>query len=102
MTAEELWTILLVTGIGLIVGIVAKFAAPGDYSKGFIVNMLIGVAGALGMFWIGYQAGWYELGHKRGIIVAVAGAVIAHLLEFNRRLKLKQRRERDHNQRHWN
>lgn len=102
MTSEELWTIALITGIGLIVGLVAKLATPNKYPRSFIVSMLIGVAGALGSVWLGLQAGWYEPEHNASIPAAGAGAVIAHLLDFSNRLKRQRIRTRDDNQRHWN
>ena len=69
-----LWTIL----IGLVVGAIAKLLMPGKDPGGFIVTILIGIAGALVGTWIGrlfagenYTAGW---------IMSVVGAMILLLL----------------------
>src|SRR5262249_37144349 len=61
---------------GLIVGIVAKLLMPGHDPGGFIVTILLGIAGA----WVGGQLGqwlgWYEPGHPAGFVMAVVGAVL--------------------------
>src|SRR5262244_1987215 len=61
---------------GLIVGIVAKLLMPGHDPGGFIVTILLGIAGA----WVGGQLGqwlgWYEPGHPAGFFMAVVGAVL--------------------------
>lgn len=46
-------SILAMIGIGLLVGIIAKFLMPGNDPGGFIVTTLIGIAGA---FLAGYAA----------------------------------------------
>ena len=61
---------------GLIVGIVAKLVMPGHDPGGFIVTILLGIAGA----WVGGQLGqwlgWYEPGHPAGFFMAVLGAIL--------------------------
>jgi len=61
---------------GLIVGIVAKLLMPGHDPGGFIVTILLGIAGA----WVGGQLGqwlgWYEPGHPAGFMMAVIGAIV--------------------------
>ena len=69
-----LWTLV----IGLVVGAIAKLLMPGKDPGGFIVTILLGIAGAFVGTWIGrmfagenYTAGW---------IMSVVGAVILLLL----------------------
>ena len=62
--------------IGLIAGAIAKFIMPGRDPGGIFVTMLIGVAGALLMSFIGRQLGWYGDGEGAGFIAAIVGAII--------------------------
>jgi uncharacterized membrane protein YeaQ/YmgE (transglycosylase-associated protein family) len=62
--------------VGLIVGALAKLVMPGKDPGGFIITMLLGVAGAFVGGWIGHAFGWYEAGEGPGIIVSIIGAVI--------------------------
>jgi uncharacterized membrane protein YeaQ/YmgE (transglycosylase-associated protein family) len=62
--------------IGLIVGALAKLIMPGKDPGGFIITILLGVAGAFIAGWLGQALGWYEAGESPGIIMSVIGAVI--------------------------
>lgn len=69
-----LWTIV----VGLVVGAIAKLLMPGKDPGGFIITILLGIAGAFVGTWIGrlfagenYAAGW---------IMSVVGAIILLLL----------------------
>lgn len=62
--------------VGLIVGALAKFVMPGKDPGGFIITILLGVAGAFVGGWLGHALGWYGAGEGPGIIVSVIGAVI--------------------------
>ena len=66
------WTLI----IGLIAGIVAKFLMPGRDPGGFIITILLGIAGAFLATYLGQAVGWYEAGQGAGFIGAVVGAVI--------------------------
>jgi uncharacterized membrane protein YeaQ/YmgE (transglycosylase-associated protein family) len=64
--------------VGLIVGAIAKLLMPGRDPGGFIITILLGIAGAFVGSWIGrmfmgenYAAGW---------IMSVVGAMILLLL----------------------
>lgn len=62
--------------IGLIVGALAKLIMPGKDPGGFIVTMLIGIAGSfLGTF-IGRALGLYREGQAAGFIMSLIGAII--------------------------
>jgi uncharacterized membrane protein YeaQ/YmgE (transglycosylase-associated protein family) len=67
-----IWTLI----IGLVAGIVAKLLMPGRDPGGFIITMLLGVAGAFVATWLGQAIGWYRAGEGAGFIGAVVGAVI--------------------------
>ena len=67
-----LWTLI----VGLIVGALAKFLMPGKDPGGFIITMLLGVAGAFVAGLVGTNLGWYEMGEPAGFVASVVGAVI--------------------------
>ena len=67
-----IWTLI----IGLLAGIVAKLLMPGRDPGGFIITMLLGVAGAFVATYLGQALGWYSAGEGAGFIGAVLGAVI--------------------------
>ena len=70
---DILWTLI----IGLIVGAIAKLLMPGRDPGGFIVTMLLGVAGALLAGFLGRTLGWYESTTSGpGIIASVLGAML--------------------------
>jgi uncharacterized membrane protein YeaQ/YmgE (transglycosylase-associated protein family) len=61
---------------GLIVGVIAKLLMPGRDPGGFIVTMLLGVAGALLGGFIGRAMGLYGPNEGAGWIVSILGAII--------------------------
>ena len=61
---------------GLVVGIIAKLLMPGRDPGGFIVTILLGIAGALLGGFIGQSMGWYREGEAAGWIVSILGAII--------------------------
>ena len=60
---------------GLLVGIVAKVLTPGRDPGGFIVTVLLGIAGALVGGFIGRTAGRYGEGDPVGFVMAVVGSI---------------------------
>jgi uncharacterized membrane protein YeaQ/YmgE (transglycosylase-associated protein family) len=60
---------------GLVVGIVAKFLMPGRDPGGFIITILLGIAGALLGGFLGRAAGLYREGDPVGFIMAVLGSI---------------------------
>ena len=60
----------------LIVGIVAKLLMPGRDPGGFVVTILLGIAGAVMGGWIGRALGMYGPGQGAGIIMSIIGALI--------------------------
>ena len=71
-----LWTAL----IGLIVGAVAKFLMPGKDPGGWIITMLLGLAGSFLAGYLGRMVGWYREGQSAGFIMSVLGAILLLLL----------------------
>jgi uncharacterized membrane protein YeaQ/YmgE (transglycosylase-associated protein family) len=67
-----LWVIL----IGLVVGAVAKLIMPGKDPGGFVITMLLGIAGSVVATWLGRAIGWYQEGQSAGFIMSVIGAVV--------------------------
>ncbi len=62
--------------IGLVAGVIAKLLMPGRDPGGFIVTILLGIAGAFVASWLGRAIGWYGPGEGAGFIGAVVGAII--------------------------
>ena len=62
--------------IGLLAGIVAKFLMPGRDPGGFIITILLGIAGAFVATYLGQAVGWYRAGEGAGFIGAIVGAII--------------------------
>ena len=62
--------------IGLIVGVVAKLLMPGKDPGGWIVAILLGLAGSFIAGFLGRSLGWYADGESAGFIFSVVGAVL--------------------------
>ena len=65
---------------GLVVGIVGKLLMPGRDPGGFIITILLGIAGALLGGFIGQALGLYNEGEPAGFIMAVVGSILLLLL----------------------
>ena len=61
---------------GLVIGIIAKLLMPGRDPGGFIVTILLGIAGALLGGFIGRTMGFYGENESAGWIISILGAVI--------------------------
>ncbi len=63
---------------GLIAGVIAKALHPGKDPGGWIVTILIGIAGAFVGGWIGTMLGWGTTDgfNFRSFLLAIGGAVI--------------------------
>jgi uncharacterized membrane protein YeaQ/YmgE (transglycosylase-associated protein family) len=61
---------------GLIVGAIAKFLMPGRDPGGFIVTMLLGIAGAVLGGFAGRALGWYGPNDGAGFFMSLIGAVL--------------------------
>jgi uncharacterized membrane protein YeaQ/YmgE (transglycosylase-associated protein family) len=61
---------------GLVVGIIAKLLMPGRDPGGFIITILLGIAGALLGGFIGRALGFYGPSQGAGWLMSIAGAII--------------------------
>jgi uncharacterized membrane protein YeaQ/YmgE (transglycosylase-associated protein family) len=61
---------------GLIAGFIAKLLMPGRDPGGFIVTILLGIAGALVGGFIGRAMGFYGPGQSAGWLMSILGAII--------------------------
>ena len=66
--------------VGLIVGAIAKLLMPGKDPGGFIITILLGIAGAFIGTYLGQALGWYKTGQPAGWIMSIIGAMILLLL----------------------
>ncbi len=71
--------------IGAVAGALGKWIMPGKDPGGFIVTILLGIAGALLAGFIGQAVGFYSAGEGAGWIGATVGAII--LLAIYRMVK---------------
>ena len=67
-----IWTIIL----GFVIGVIAKLLHPGKENMGFIVTILLGIAGSFLAGVIGEALGWYKAGEGAGFIASVIVAII--------------------------
>jgi len=65
---------------GLVVGIVGKLLMPGRDPGGFILTILLGIAGAVLGGFVGQSMGFYREGEPAGFIMAVLGSIILLLI----------------------
>lgn len=71
-----IWTLC----IGLIVGFVAKFLMPGKDPGGFVITILLGIAGAFVATFLGRAMGLYAEGASAGFLMSVLGAIVLLLI----------------------
>jgi uncharacterized membrane protein YeaQ/YmgE (transglycosylase-associated protein family) len=65
---------------GLVVGIIAKLLMPGRDPGGFIVTILLGIAGALLGGFIGRAMGFYGPNQGAGWLISILGAIVLLIL----------------------
>lgn len=61
---------------GLVIGIIAKLLMPGRDPGGFIVTILLGIAGAMVGGFVGQALGFYGEGEGAGWLMSILGAVV--------------------------
>lgn len=66
------WIILM----GFVVGVLAKLLHPGRDNMGFIMTVLLGIAGSLLAGYVGQLIGWYQAGQGAGFIGSLVGAIV--------------------------
>lgn len=77
--------ILAAIFIGFFVGAIAKLLMPGRDPGGWIITILLGMAGALVAGFLGRGMGWYQEGEPAGLLASIFGAIV--LLVFYRLLR---------------
>jgi len=74
--------------IGLLIGVFAKLLMPGRDPGGWIITILLGLAGSVVAGFVGRALGWYHDGEPAGFLASVVGAII--LLALYRVLRPKR------------
>lgn len=62
--------------IGLLVGIIARLLKPGRSGLGWIMTIILGLAGSVAATYGGQALGVYQAGQPAGFIGAVVGAIV--------------------------
>jgi uncharacterized membrane protein YeaQ/YmgE (transglycosylase-associated protein family) len=64
--------------LGLVVGVIAKFLMPGKDPGGFVITIILGIAGAFVGGFIGSRIGFGTVSgfDMRSLMIAVGGAII--------------------------
>ena len=68
-------SILGTLAVGMVVGLLARALKPGKDELGWIMTMLLGVAGAFLATYLGMAVGLYENNEAAGWIASVVGAM---------------------------
>jgi uncharacterized membrane protein YeaQ/YmgE (transglycosylase-associated protein family) len=75
-----LWIII----VGFVAGMIARWLSPGPNNPtGFILTVVLGIAGAFLATFIGQAIGWYSPSQGAGFITATIGALVV-LFIWNR------------------
>jgi uncharacterized membrane protein YeaQ/YmgE (transglycosylase-associated protein family) len=75
-----LWVII----VGFVAGLIARWLSPGPNNpQGFILTIVLGIAGAFLSTFIGQAIGWYRPDQGAGFIAATVGALVV-LFIWNR------------------
>jgi uncharacterized membrane protein YeaQ/YmgE (transglycosylase-associated protein family) len=70
--------------VGIVAGLLARMLSPGPNNpSGFILTMVLGIAGAFLATFVGQAIGHYEPGQGAGFITATIGALVV-LFIWNR------------------
>jgi uncharacterized membrane protein YeaQ/YmgE (transglycosylase-associated protein family) len=70
--------------VGLVAGVVARLLSSGpNEPKGFLLTIVLGIAGAFLATFVGQMIGWYRPDQGAGFVAATIGAV-AVLFIWNR------------------
>jgi uncharacterized membrane protein YeaQ/YmgE (transglycosylase-associated protein family) len=66
--------------IGFFAGLIAKAITPGAGPSGFFLTAGLGIAGSVGMTFLGQALGWYKSGGAAGFFASVIGAAVLLLV----------------------
>lgn len=67
-----IWTIVL----GFVIGVIAKILHPGKENMGFVMTVMLGIAGSFLAGIIGQFMGWYRAGEGAGFIASVVVSIV--------------------------
>ena len=71
--SDAVWIII----IGFTAGIIARFLAPGENKpSGFVLTVLLGIAGAFVATFLGQFVGYLQPGEQVGFIGQIIGAIV--------------------------
>lgn len=69
-------SILSLVLFGLVVGVIAKLLMPGRDPGGFIITILLGIAGAVLGGYLGRLMGFYGPNEGAGFFMALLGSIV--------------------------
>ena len=72
------WLMTIV--LGGLAGVIGKLLMPGKDPGGFVITVLLGIAGALLMTFLGQIMGWYAPNEGAHLIAASLGALVLLML----------------------
>jgi uncharacterized membrane protein YeaQ/YmgE (transglycosylase-associated protein family) len=73
---DEMLSFLSLILFGLVVGVIAKLLMPGRDPGGFIVTILLGIAGAVLGGYLGRIMGFYGPNEGAGFFMALLGSIL--------------------------
>lgn len=73
---------------GLVVGLIARALMPGRDPGGFLITILLGIAGSVLGGFLARAAGWYGPGEAAGFLVSLVGSIL--LLWLYRQFRARQ------------
>jgi uncharacterized membrane protein YeaQ/YmgE (transglycosylase-associated protein family) len=73
---------------GLIVGVIARALMPGRDPGGFLVTILLGIAGSVLGGFLARAVGWYGPHEAAGFLMSLAGSIL--LLWLYRQFRVRQ------------
>ena len=62
--------------IGCVVGLIARAIKPGNDAMGWIMTIVLGVAGSFLARYVGVAMGWYLPGAPAGWLASIVGAIV--------------------------
>jgi uncharacterized membrane protein YeaQ/YmgE (transglycosylase-associated protein family) len=72
-----MWAVIWTIVIGFVAGIIARFLAPGENKpSGFVLTVLLGIAGAYVATFLGQALGFYAPGEQANFIGQIIGAIV--------------------------
>lgn len=73
---NRMFHLIWVIVIGFVVGVIAKFLMPGKDPAGFIITVIIGIAGSFLGTYLGRAIGHYGPDQSAGFLMSLVGAII--------------------------